>query len=68
MHDGKGIAYKKDNCADVQISWPNVEKRINELIRCDRYLNTTEKAAYAALRSVGDVYNSVKEEYPDDSL
>ena len=66
MHDGKGIAYKKDNCADVQISWPNVEKRISELIRCDRYLNPSEKAAYAALRSVGEVYNTVKEEHPDD--
>ena len=66
MHDGKGIAYKKDNCADVQISWPNVEKRISELIRRDRYLNPSEKAAYAALRSVGDVYNTVKEEHPDD--
>ena len=66
MHDGKGIAYKKDDCANVQISWPNVEKRISELIRRDRYLNPTEKAAYAALRSVGEVYNSVKEEHPDD--
>jgi len=66
MHDSKGIAYKKDDCANVQISWPNVEKRISELIRRDRYLNPSEKAAYAALRSVGDVYNTVKEEHPDD--
>ncbi|MBQ7298565.1 MAG: DEAD/DEAH box helicase family protein [Clostridia bacterium] len=66
MHDGKGIAYKKDDCANVQISWPNVEKRISELIRRDRYLNPSEKAAYAALRSVGEVYNAIKEEHPDD--
>jgi len=65
-HDGKGIAYKKENCADVQISWANVDKRIGELIRRNRYLTPNEKAAYDAIKVAGDIYNTVKEEHPDD--
>ena len=65
-HDGKGIAYEKDDCADVQISWPNVEKRIGELIRRNRYLTPNEKTAYDALQAAGDIYNTVKEQHPDD--
>ena len=65
-HDGKGIAYEKDNCADVQISWANVDKRIGELIRRNRYLTPNEKAAYDAIKVAGDIYNTVKEEHPND--
>lgn len=32
--------------AELQLSWQQVEKRIGELIRIDRYLNPKEKEAY----------------------
>ena len=41
-HDGKGIRLKKDGCYDVQISWQSAVKRIDDLIRKDRYLANAE--------------------------
>ena len=32
-HDSRGIRLKKNGCADVEMSWTNVLKRLNELIR-----------------------------------
>ena len=37
-HDGKGIRLKKDDCYDVQISWQNAVKRIDDLIHHGHYL------------------------------
>jgi len=65
-HDAKGIRLKKQNCYDVQISWQNAVKRIDDLIKKDRYLTPTEKQAYTALQTAGDVYNTVKHDHPDD--
>ena len=49
-HDGKGIHQTKGSLlhpdAELQLSWQQVEKRIGELIRIDRYLNPKEKEAY----------------------
>lgn len=49
-HDGKGIHLTKGSLlhpdAELQLSWQQVEKRIGELIRIDRYLNPKEKEAY----------------------
>ncbi|MBO4931180.1 MAG: N-6 DNA methylase, partial [Clostridia bacterium] len=42
-HDSKGIRLKKSGCADVEISWTNVLKRLNDLIYKDRYLTPEEK-------------------------
>ena len=44
-HDGKGIRLKKENCETVLLGWPNVAKRIMELIQQDRYLTAEEKNA-----------------------
>ena len=65
-HDSKGIRFKKVNCYEVQISWQNAVKRIDDLIKRERYLMPTEKAAHNALKTAGDVYNSVKREHSDD--
>ena len=43
-HDGKGIRLKKDGCYDVQLSWQNAVKRIDELIHVGRYLANDERA------------------------
>lgn len=49
QHDGKGIHISKGIGNDkphILLSWKQVEKRIGELIRLDRYLNPKEKAHY----------------------
>ena len=49
MHDGKGIKIsKKVNGKEekVLLNWNQVEKRISELIKMDRYLNPKEKELY----------------------
>ena len=48
-HDGKGITITKDIGKEkphITLSWSQVEKRIGELIRMDRYLNPKEKEHY----------------------
>lgn len=51
QHDGKGIKLARgfrEDSPSILLKWPQVEKRIGELIAADRYLNTAEKAAYPA--------------------
>ena len=51
MHDGKGIKISKNvNGEEVKVllNWNQVEKRISELIKLDRYLNPKEKELYPA--------------------
>ena len=49
-HDGKGIELSRGLLSETQdkilLSWKEVEKRIKELIRLDRYLNPKEKEQY----------------------
>ena len=48
-HDGKGITITKGISKEnphITLSWSQVEKRIGELIRTDRYLNPKEKEHY----------------------
>ena len=53
-HDGKGIRLKKDGCYDVQLSWQNAVKRIDDLIRQGRYLVNDERTDDGKTRA-GDV-------------
>ena len=49
QHDGKGIRISKGIGSDkphIDLKWPQVEKRIAELIRLDRYLNPKEMAQF----------------------
>ena len=49
QHDGKGIRISKgigEDKPNVLLKWNQVEKRIGELIRMDRYLNPKEKERY----------------------
>lgn len=49
QHDGKGIIISKgigDDKPHIKLAWTQVEKRIGELIRMDRYLNPKEKERY----------------------
>lgn len=51
MHDGKGILLKRgfgDDKPKILLKWNQVERRIRELIRLDRYLNPKEKRLYPA--------------------
>ena len=48
-HDGKGIMLSRgfeDNAPRLLLNWSKVEKRIGELIKLDRYLNSKEKEYY----------------------
>ena len=49
QHDGKGIRISKGIGSDkphIDLKWSQVEKRIAELIKLDRYLNPKEMAQY----------------------
>ena len=49
QHDGKGIKLSKglkENAPQILLKWNQVEKRIGELIRMDRYLNPKEKGYF----------------------
>ena len=49
-YDGKGIKLRrgyKENDPKIIIPWNKVEKRISELIKADRYLNSKEKEQYS---------------------
>lgn len=49
QHDGKGIRLSRGLASDaphIDLKWSQVEKRIAELIRMDRYLNPKEKDIY----------------------
>ena len=49
MHDGKGIRISKNINGKEEktlLNWNQVEKRISELIKMDRYLNPKEKERY----------------------
>ena len=49
QYDGKGITISKGIGSDkphITLSWSQVEKRIGDLIRMDRYLNPKEKEKY----------------------
>ncbi len=48
-HDGKGITLSRgfgNDAPKFTLKWTQVEKRIGELIRADRYLNPKEKEQY----------------------
>ncbi len=47
-HDGKGIRYSKRDCPDVKFNWNQVVKRIDELIRKDRYMTPEALAEHEA--------------------
>lgn len=49
QHDGKGVLISKgigDDKPHIRLNWTQVEKRISELIKIDRYLNSKEKEIY----------------------
>ena len=49
-YDAKGLRFRKGDCPEVTISWPNVAKRIETLIRMNRYLTPEEQAREAEIR------------------
>ncbi len=48
-HSGKGISLEKQDCPEVQLNWTNVAKRVDELIRKDRFMTAQEKEQFAQL-------------------
>ena len=74
-HDSKGIQYTKKDCPVVNLSWQKVSRRIEDLVRKDRYLTSEALAEYEADLASREVpegqepapmqYNAVKERHPD---
>ena len=67
-HDGKGIRLKKDKCETLQLGWPNVAKRIMELIQQDRYLTAEEKAALEEKQEVQRMADEPLQEHAEEAL
>lgn len=44
-HSGKGMHYKKDGCPDVRLTWSQVARRIEGMVRQERYY-TADMDAY----------------------
>ncbi len=49
-HSGKGIRYTKQDCVEVQLNWAAAAKRIDGLIRKERYLSPEELTAYRTMQ------------------
>ena len=49
-HDGKGFQFRKTGCPDVHLNWKQAAKRIDELIRQNRYLTREEQDKYAKIQ------------------
>ncbi len=49
-HASRGERFRKAGCASVELTWLNVAKRIEILIRQGRYLTPEEQAEYDAIR------------------
>ena len=65
-HSAKGERFRKEECADVSLSWGNVTNRIDDLIAKGRYLTELEQEKYRAVHDAPAAYNSIKEQHPDD--
>ena len=64
-HDGKGITITKGIGKEnphITLSWSQVEKRIGELIRMDRYLNPKEKERYPQWLEIQEEHRAKIEE------
>jgi len=61
-HSSKGIRLRKGDCAEVQLSWSNVVRRVDELIRKRRYLTPDEMTRYLATVAL----NAVPSSYTED--
>ena len=58
-HDANGIKYSKGNAEEVKLSWSDVAKRINELIKENKYIE--ESIEEDREKRVGQDINDVKE-------
>ena len=71
-HSSKGLSLRKNGCTEIQMSWNTVAKRINELVRADRYFTPEAKMQYEEAKRARTFdglygeYVKVKEEYPND--
>ncbi|MGF7018882.1 N12 class adenine-specific DNA methylase/adenine-specific DNA methylase [Lachnospiraceae bacterium PF1-21] len=74
MHDGKGISYVRNDrfstCDKVLLKWNQVEKRITELIKENRYMSA-EELAYISTYEKGEIgrgiyvfFSNVPQEQP----
>ncbi|MDO5714789.1 MAG: conjugal transfer protein, partial [Tissierellia bacterium] len=56
-HDAKGIRYNKGNAKEIQLSWSNVARRINDLIEKNRYMDIESIEEDRGKKVDHDIYN-----------
>jgi len=64
-YSGKGIRLQKPDCANIELSWNNVAKRVSELVRKGRYLTPEEKTRYDELHAPQKPETAVTASYAD---
>lgn len=52
-HDGKGIRLQKEGCPPIQLTWTAVARRIDELIRTERYVDVGDLPSQDAEEVIG---------------
>lgn len=73
-HSSKGLRFRKTNCTEIQMSWNNVAKRIDELVRTDRYFtpeakrHAEETHSHQAVTGVYGEYLAIKNEHPAEMV
>ena len=74
-HDAKGVLISKNKAMSVRLSWRDMAKKIDALIKNDKYLNPEEKIAYEKVKDeelVNALTANIKHWYcknfPDDEL
>ncbi len=60
-HDAKGVILTKGKASSVRLSWNDVSKKIEALIKSDRYLNEKEKAELEQMKSAPEISADKKE-------
>ena len=61
-HDSKGIVFQKDGCEEVSMSWEKAARRIDDMIRQNRYLSKTEATQRAAIRDLHEPESDIAQE------
>ena len=67
-HDSKGMHLKKRGCADVHLTWSQAAKRMNELIRRDRFLTQEQKAELQTIQEDSQEPAAMPQEEPDEEI
>ncbi len=61
-HDTKGLHYRKAGCPDIHLSWNEVIRRIEDMIRKDQYLTAEGQAAWTVQQEAREEPETMQDE------